>query len=119
MELVDTPMSERQKAYRATYRERINGWYNGFLHVAIIYAIGGLAMFYYAAHLEAIAWWEWLIVPVTFLACNIFEWALHTYVMHRPLRFPGLRAVYNRHTLTHHQFFTDDEMRFADQRDWR
>ncbi len=42
-ELQDTPMSDRQRKYREIYRSRVVGWYNGWLHVAIIYAIG-LAM---------------------------------------------------------------------------
>ena len=119
MELTNTPMSERQTTYRKIYRERINGWYNGYLHVAMIYAIGGLSMLYYAAHLDNIRWWEWLIVPIVFLASNFFEWWLHTEIMHRPQRAAGARAIYQRHTLQHHQFFTNTEMRFADQRDWR
>jgi hypothetical protein len=40
-------------------------------------------------------------------------------VMHRPIDNRGLRAIYNRHTLNHHQFFTDHEMRFRDDKDWR
>jgi hypothetical protein len=44
---------------------------------------------------------------------------VHKYVMHRPVNIKGLRAVYERHTLNHHQFFTDDEMRFRDHKDWR
>ena len=119
MELTNTPMSERQTTYRKIYRERINGWYNGYLHVAMIYAIGGLSMLYYAAHLDNIRWWEWLIVPIVFLASNFFEWWLHTEIMHRPQRAAGARAIYQRHTLQHHQFFTNTEMRFADQRDDR
>ena len=39
--------------------------------------------------------------------------------MHRPVNIKGLRAIYERHTLNHHQFFTDDEMRFRDPKDWR
>ncbi|MDJ0942239.1 MAG: hypothetical protein QNJ30_02155 [Kiloniellales bacterium] len=39
--------------------------------------------------------------------------------MHRPLRQRALKAIYTRHTLTHHQFFTAEEMRFAGSRDWR
>ena len=34
-----TNMSERQRIYRANYRQRVAGWYNGFLHIGIIYAI--------------------------------------------------------------------------------
>ena len=40
MELTDTPMTERQRDYRAEYRRRIAGWYNGWLHVLMIYTIG-------------------------------------------------------------------------------
>ena len=47
----------------------------------------------------------------------MFEWAVHRFVMHRPVPFKGLRAVYERHTLNHHQFFTDEEMRFRDHKD--
>jgi hypothetical protein len=112
-------MSDRQRDFRGEYRRRIAGWYNGWLHVAVIYTIGVAAFYIYVSNISNVVWWEWLTVPVVFMICNIFEWFLHRHVMHRPLRFPGLRAVYNRHTLTHHQFFTDDEMRFADQRDWR
>ncbi len=39
--------------------------------------------------------------------------------MHRPSLNPIGRAVYNRHTLQHHQFFTENEMRFANHRDYR
>jgi hypothetical protein len=39
--------------------------------------------------------------------------------MHRPVNIKGLRAIYERHTLNHHQFFTDEEMRFRDPKDWR
>ncbi|MFK7966014.1 MAG: fatty acid hydroxylase family protein [Burkholderiaceae bacterium] len=119
MELTSTPMQPRQRTYREIYRQRINGWYNGYLHVAMIYSIGALSLWYYTAHLDNVLWWEWLIVPLVFIASNIFEWALHTHVMHRPQNFPGARAIYQRHTLQHHQFFTETEMRFAGEHDWR
>jgi len=51
--------------------------------------------------------------------CNMFEWFLHMHVMHRPINVTGLRAIYVRHTLNHHQFFTDREMRFQNEKDWR
>ncbi len=119
MELTTSPMRERQRDYRGQYRSRIFGWYNGYLHIAVIYAIGVAAMYIYIANLAAVAWWEWLTVPAVFLACNLFEWFLHAQVMHRPQKNPGLRAIYTRHTLMHHQFFTEEEMRFAGHHDWR
>jgi len=112
-------ITERQTDFRKVYRSRIAGWYNGIVHVIVIYAIGATAMWIYAQFIQAPLWWEWMIVPATLLVCNIFEWFLHKYVMHRPHTNPGLRAIYDRHTLNHHQFFTDQEMRFRDHRDWR
>ena len=119
MELARSPMNERQRNYRQVYRERIATWYNGWLHVAIIYSIGIAALYVFATHISDVKWWEWLIVPVVFLVANVFEWWIHRYVMHRPRKWSGARAIYTRHTLMHHQFFTDSEMRFADHHDWR
>lgn len=119
MEIVESNMTSRQRDYRATYRSRVAGWYNGWLHVTIIYAIGFSALFIYVTNIDSPTWLEWLTVPVTFLFCNFFEWFLHRHIMHRPSKFPLFRAVYSRHTLMHHQFFTDHEMRFAGHHDWR
>ncbi len=119
MELKDIKPDERLIKFRKSYREQIDGWYNGSLHVFIIYAIGGLLLYYYINSISNILTWELIIVPITFIVCNIFEWALHKYVMHRPQNFPGARAIYSRHTQQHHQFFSEDEMRFAGAHDWR
>ena len=119
MELASSPMSDRQRRYRDIYRQRVAGWYNGFAHVAIIYIIGLTALYIYISNLRNVTWLELLTVPVTFLFCNFFEWWLHRFVMHRPSQNPIGRAIYNRHTLQHHQFFTAREMRFAGHRDYR
>lgn len=119
LELPGSPMSDRQRGYRKIYRDRIATWYNGWVHVAVIYTIGAAALFVYISHIASPRWWELLTVPVVFLICNFFEWYLHAKIMHRPQRSSGFRAIYQRHTLMHHQFFTDSEMRFAGQHDWR
>jgi hypothetical protein len=119
MELAATPMAERQRKYRQNYRERVAGWYNGWLHVVLIYTIGFTALYVYTANIGNVLWWQYLSIPLVFLVANFFEWAVHRYVMHRPSNVPLLRAVYSRHTLMHHQFFTEEEMRFADHHDWR
>ena len=118
-ELAVTNMSERQRAYRATYRSRITGWYNGFAHIAIIYTIGLTALYIYISNIRNLRWPELASVPLVFLFSNFFEWWLHHYVMHRPWKNPIARAVYNRHTLQHHQFFSRQEMRFAGHWDYR
>ncbi|MGA6929728.1 MAG: sterol desaturase family protein [Pseudolabrys sp.] len=112
-------ISQRQIDFRQEYRSRIIGWYDGYFHIAIIYAMGAAAFYVYVQHIHNVSWIEWLTVPLTFLFTNVFEWAVHKYIMHRPVNIKGLRAIYERHTLNHHQFFTDDEMRFRDHKDWR
>ena len=112
-------MQERQKSYRQEYRRRLSSLYNGPVHVVVIYTIGLTALWLYAQQLNSVQWWEWMMVPAFLLGINIFEWYLHLNVMHRPQKSKGLRAIYNRHTLQHHQFFTDSEMRFRDHKDWR
>ena len=81
--------------------------------------MGAAAFYVYVAHIHAVSALEWLTVPLTFLFTNVFEWAVHKYIMHRPVNIKGLRAIYERHTLNHHQFFSDEEMRFRDHKDWR
>lgn len=112
-------MTDRQADFRRQYRSRIAGWYNGYVHILVIYTIGAAALYIFTEHIANVLWWEWLTIPAVLLMCNIFEWFLHQHVMHRPINNKGLRAIYTRHTLNHHQFFTDSEMRFRDQTDWR
>ena len=38
-------ITERQKAFRREYRSRIVGWYDGYVHILIIYAIGAAAFY--------------------------------------------------------------------------
>ena len=118
-ERVIASRAERQRAYRTTYRQRVAGWYNGFLHVAIIYTIGLTALYIYLSNLRNLTWAELATVPLFFLFCNFVEWCLHRYVMHRPWKNALFRAVYNRHTLQHHQFFTDIDYTFANHKDYR
>src|ERR1700685_4052451 len=108
-------VSQRQLAFRADFRGRIAAAYSGWAHVALIYAIGGAAIWYCARQSVAPAWYEWLVIPVAFALSNVFEWWIHRTVMHRPVK--GFMGIYKRHTLAHHQFFTDAEPSFDTSRD--
>ena len=112
-------MGEQQTLFRNQYRAKIDGWYNGYVHIAVVYAIGITAMWVYIQHIASVQWFEWLVIPITIVLSNIFEWFLHKHVMHNRINFFGLRAIYERHTLNHHKFFTDEEIRFRGQEDWR
>jgi hypothetical protein len=114
-------MSKRQAAFRDDFRNRISKLYSGPAHVFMIYAIGFAAIFYCVRQIQDPAWFEWLIVPVAFAIANLFEWWIHRYVMHRPIKGFGnfFMAIYARHTLAHHQFFTDVEPTVDSWRDFR
>ncbi len=110
-------MSPRQAAFRAAFRARIAPAYAGWAHVALIFALGAAAIWYCSRQIAHPAWYEFLIIPLAFAISNAFEWWIHKYVMHRPVK--GLMGIYNRHTLAHHQFFTDVEPAFDTSRDFR
>ncbi len=110
-------MTQRQQLFRTDFRAKVAKAYNGWLHVTLIAAIGLAAIWYCARQVTHPAWYEWLVVPVAFAISNVFEWWIHKYVMHRPVR--GLMGIYRRHTLAHHQFFTDVEPTFDTARDFR
>ena len=60
-------ISQRQIDFRQEYRSRIIGWYDGYFHIAIIYAMGAAAFYVYVQHIHNVSWIEWLTVPLTFL----------------------------------------------------
>jgi len=110
-------MSARQAEFRAAYRAQIAPAYSGLVHVALIYLIGGAALWYAAQHIHGATLAEIAVIPVVAMLANIFEWFLHAQIMHRPR--PGLMGIYNRHTLAHHQFFTQDAPFHDTVRDYR
>ncbi|WP_428491599.1 hypothetical protein [Rhodopila sp.] len=110
-------MSPRQAEFRAAYRAQIAPAYHGVIHVALIYLIGGAALWYAACQIRNATLAQWLVAPAVVILANLFEWLLHAQVMHRPR--PGLMGIYNRHTLAHHQFFTQDAPYHDTTRDYR
>jgi len=110
-------MSARQSAFRSDYRQRIAPAYAGWAHVALIFVLGAAAIWVCARQIAQPVGYEWLVIPAAFCLSNVFEWWIHKYVMHRPVK--GLMGIYRRHTLAHHEFFTDAEPAFDNSRDFR
>ncbi|AKJ68362.1 fatty acid hydroxylase [Pandoraea thiooxydans] len=111
-------MTERQRKFREQYKADIGPLYNGLLHIAVMYVSGIAAVTYCLKNLQD-AGWEWLLVIPVFLAGNFIEWAMHRYVMHRRIDVFALRAIYERHTRQHHQYFTDNEPTIDSTREFR
>lgn len=111
-------MSERQRKFREEYKAQIHPIYNGLVHVGVMYAVGVATIAWCISRLQD-ASWEWLLVVPVFCFSNIFEWWIHKYVMHRLRDVWALRAIYDRHTRQHHQYFTDGEMTVDSTREFR
>ncbi len=47
-------ISQRQIDFRQEYRSRILGWYDGYLHLVIIYAMGAAAFYIYVEHIHRV-----------------------------------------------------------------
>ncbi len=50
---------------------------------------------------------------------QLVEWAMHRFVMHRRIDVFALRAIYERHTREHHQYFTDADPTIDTTREFR
>lgn len=111
-------MSEKQRVFREQYKGNISPFYNGALHVAVIYAVGLTAIGYCLSQLVSPTW-EWLLILPVALAGNFVEWGMHKYVMHRRIDVFALRAIYERHTREHHQYFTDNDPTIDTVREFR
>jgi hypothetical protein len=58
--------------------------------------------------------WHWLMLPVFWVVANFFEWGIHRFLMHRPLR---PRILYRNHALVHHRAFAGSEQEIRDTRE--
>jgi hypothetical protein len=56
----------------------------------------------------------WLLLPAFWVFANFFEWTVHRFPMHRPLK---PRIMYRNHALIHHGAFGDDTMAIDDPRE--
>ncbi|MCE9657407.1 MAG: fatty acid hydroxylase family protein [Burkholderiales bacterium] len=101
-------MTDRQRRFREQYVAQISPWYNGLLHVGVMYAAGISAIVWCVSRMQG-ATWEWLLILPVAIAGNFVEWGMHKFVMHRLIDVFALRAIYDRHTRQHHQYFTDGD----------
>ena len=100
--------TERQRAFRRQYVEQISPWYNGLVHVVVTFGVGIAAIAWCVNRMHG-ATWEWLLLIPVAIAGNFIEWGMHKFVMHRLVDVFALRAIYDRHTRQHHQYFTDGD----------
>jgi hypothetical protein len=105
------------RARDAFRQNRIPAHYSGPLHLATVIGFSVFIAAVSLAMLEKVRPAEWLTVPLTFLYCNLAEYLGHRGPMHKKTRF--LTAIFQRHTVEHHSFFTDEAISFDSPRDYR
>jgi hypothetical protein len=101
-------MTERQRRFREKYVSEISPLYNGLVHVIVTFGVGGAAIAWCVMQMQN-ARWEWLLMIPVAIAGNFVEWGMHQHVMHRLVDKFAIRAIYDRHTRQHHQYFTDND----------
>jgi hypothetical protein len=111
-------ITQRQSRFREQYVAQISPWYHGLLHIGVMYGAGWLILGWCVSQLQHPTW-EWgLIIPIA-IAGNFAEWAMHLHIMHRLKDVFALRAIYDRHTRQHHQYFTDNDFTISSIREFR
>jgi len=103
---------------RADFRERrIPTRYSGPLHLATTITASLAVALACVLLIDSVRPLEWLTVPLTFAYANLSEYLGHRGPMHHRTRFLG--AVFQRHTVEHHSFFTNEAPYFDSTRDYR
>jgi hypothetical protein len=100
--------------YRAT---EIGPRYSGWAHFAFTTLVSLAIIVAALAGVRAPTAAELATVPLAFLFSNLGEYLGHKGPMHH--RRPGFGFVFKRHTLQHHQFFTDEAMSYESARDFK
>lgn len=110
-------MTEKQAQFREQFRAATPGWYRGELHLGFTLCFTGFVLFFSALHIHGASVAQWLVIVPAFLFGNWAEWAGHRYLLHG--RVKGFEAPHKRHVGVHHQFFTDRDLSYHGQKDWR
>ena len=111
-------MTDRQRKFREKYVSEISSWYNGLLHVAVMYSAGIGAIVWCVSRMQTPTW-EWLLIIPVAIFGNFVEWGMHKFVMHRLRDVFAVRAIYDRHTRQHHQYFTDNDATIHSVKEFR
>jgi len=108
---------EKVATFRAEFREKyISPRYSGVAHFLFTSTVSLAVVVFCAATVHTPRWWELLTVPATFLFANFVEYRAHRGVMHH--RTPPFQLVFERHTPSHHGFYTHEAMAAESPRDY-
>lgn len=109
----------RREKVRAVAVGEIPWWYSPWGHLAATTGIGiaALGVGIYELAGRALAWTDWLVVPVVILVANFFEWRVHAKVLHKR-RWP-FEVIYDKHTPMHHIMYIEEDMALRSVKEFR
>lgn len=110
--------TETVETFRNEFRDTVPVNYSGLRHGLIILVVGLATIGVCGWYFEPVwRWWDFAMIPLVVLGWNWVEWYVHMKVLHRPGKGAVARALYTRHALTHHRFFTQSDSNLRDARD--
>lgn len=110
-------MQGKTRAFRDDYARHVApAGYRGGRHALFVALAGCTMLAFTVAQLSATEvqrlWW---LIPATLVLANIVEYLVHRHLMHRDTRL--LRAMYERHALRHHRYFTREDIEVSGAHD--
>jgi len=113
-----TAIPESVRKAREAFRERrISPRYSGPLHLTTTIGISVLIALTSGVMIDDVKPTELLTIPLTFFYANLSEYLGHRGPMHHKTRL--FASIFQRHTIEHHSFFTNEAAKFESTQDYR
>ncbi|MBP9112091.1 MAG: sterol desaturase family protein [Polyangiaceae bacterium] len=110
--------SEQARAEkRAQCIREIPWWYNPWGHLFGTTGIGLTVLVISVTRMKNVLPLEWLVIPLTIILANAYEWRVHKYVLHKR-RWP-FGEIFEKHTPMHHGIYVTGDMEIQDPRELR
>ena len=99
---------ERRNRVRERCLAEVPWWYSPYGHVAGTVGIGLVVLCLSIAMIRDVRATDLLVVPLTLLLGNYYEWRVHKFVLHK--RWWPFTMIYDKHTPMHHMIYVEEDM---------
>ncbi|MDO8571587.1 MAG: sterol desaturase family protein [bacterium] len=90
-------------------------WYSPYAHLSATTGVGVFALVIALSQIKNLRWEELIIIPITIIIANFFEWYAHKNILHRRRRF--WETLFEKHVLLHHRIYRWKSMAIRDFRE--
>lgn len=111
---------ERRQRIRDKALAEIPSWYSPYGQLTATIGIGVVALLlgvWELSRLSGIRLTDYLIIPLTFVMANFFEWRVHRDVLHRRRKL--FETLYDKHTPMHHMIYVEQDMALRSVQEFR